>query len=278
MNKTWPDRELALLQRYVADLDLTGVHAGKPYESVLRRFQRFAMDCAPKRPLDKGTLQAWLRQCMSESTLGMAVRRAQLVTRFLDWLVANSYLPRNPFHDLREPCRRQSTAAIVRALVSPDPDSELKSLHGLPGFGSHLGPIMREHVERMKTLGFRYDEARFRKFDEFLQQRTGARNESLTSLVEEYAKLASTPASYMERVKVGRLIARSLQRTNPMTPDYMQLVVGHSTSGAEEIAKMASGAKVIKAFNHVYAQIIHSSPEFGNRKANVFIAGDDAEA
>jgi NADPH-dependent F420 reductase len=66
--------------------------------------------------------------------------------------------------------------------------------------------------------------------------------------------------------------------TNPMTPDYMQLVVGHSTSGAEEIAKMASGAKVIKAFNHVYAQIIHSSPEFGNRKANVFIAGDDAEA
>lgn len=217
MNKTWPDRELAL-QRYVADLDLTGVHAGKPYESVLRRFQRFAMDCAPKRPLDKGTLQAWLRQCMSESTLGMAVRRAQLVTRFLDWLVANSYLPRNPFHDLREPCRRQSTAAIVRALVSPDPDSELKSLHGLPGFGSHLGPIMREHVERMKTLGFRYDEARFRRFDEFLQQRTGARNESLTSLVEEYAKLASTPASYMERVKVGRLIARSLQRTNPMTP------------------------------------------------------------
>lgn len=63
-----------------------------------------------------------------------------------------------------------------------------------------------------------------------------------------------------------------------MTPDYMQLVVGHSTSGAEEIAKMASGAKVVKAFNHVYAQIIHSSPQFGNRKANVFIAGDDIEA
>jgi len=66
--------------------------------------------------------------------------------------------------------------------------------------------------------------------------------------------------------------------TNPMTPDYMQLVVGHGTSGAEEIAKMASGARVVKAFNHIYAQIIHSGPQFGNRKANVFIAGDDAEA
>ncbi|MBI1956564.1 MAG: tyrosine-type recombinase/integrase [Acidobacteria bacterium] len=218
MNKIWPDRELALLRRYVADLDLTGVRAGKPYESVLRRFQTFAMDHRPKRPLDQGTLQGWLRQCASESTLAMAVRRAQIVTRFLDWLVANGYLTVNPFSELRRTCRRQSTAAIVRALVSPDPDSALKSLRSLPRFGSHLGPVMREHVERMKTLGFRYDEARFRRFDEFLQQRTDASNESLAPLVEEYAKLASSPASYMERVKVGRLIARSLQRTDPMTP------------------------------------------------------------
>lgn len=66
--------------------------------------------------------------------------------------------------------------------------------------------------------------------------------------------------------------------TNPMTPDYMQLVVGHDTSGAEEIARMAPGAKVVKAFNHIYAQIIHSSPQFGDRRANVFIAGEDTEA
>jgi NADPH-dependent F420 reductase len=66
--------------------------------------------------------------------------------------------------------------------------------------------------------------------------------------------------------------------TNPMTPDYMQLVVGYDSSAAEEIAKMALGAHVVKAFNHIYAQIIHSSPQFGDRRANVFIAGDDAKA
>lgn len=66
--------------------------------------------------------------------------------------------------------------------------------------------------------------------------------------------------------------------TNPMTSDYMQLVIGYDTSGAEEIAKMAPGAKVVKAFNHIYAQIIHSSPQFDDRRANVFIAGDDAAA
>src|SRR5262245_16626165 len=115
MNKTWPDRELALLRRYVADLDLAGVRSGKPYESVLRRFQTYAMKRDPKRPLDQETVQAWLRQCVSESTLAMAVRRAQMVTRFLDWLVAKGCLAQNPFNDLRQACRRRSTAAIVRA-------------------------------------------------------------------------------------------------------------------------------------------------------------------
>lgn len=66
--------------------------------------------------------------------------------------------------------------------------------------------------------------------------------------------------------------------TNPMTDDYMALVVGHSSSGAEEIAKLAPGAKVVKAFNHVYAQILHSSPQFGAQNATVFFCGDDAAA
>ncbi len=215
MTKAWPDRERALLRRYVADLDLRGACAGKPYESVLRRFQTFVTDHAPEGALDSTTLQAWLRECVKQSPLGMAVRRAQTVSCFLDWLVASGYLAVNPFADLRRGCRRQSTAAVVRALVSPDPDSALESLRGLPRFGSHLGPVIQAHVERMKTLGLRYDENLFRHFDEFVQRLPSAQSESLSSLVEEYAKLAPSPATYMERVKVGRAIARFLQRTNP---------------------------------------------------------------
>ena len=145
----------------------------------------------------------------------MAVRRAQTVSGFLDWLATSGYLPVNPFADVRRSCRRQSIAAVVRALVSPDPDSALESLRGLPRFGSHLGSVIQAHVERMKSLGLRYDENRFRHFDEFVQRRPGAESESLSSLVEEYAKLAPSPATYMELVKVGRAIARSLQCTNP---------------------------------------------------------------
>ncbi len=73
----------------------------------------------------------------------------------------------------------------------------------------------------------------------------------------------------------GKLL---LDCTNPMTDDYMELVVGHTTSGAEEVARRARGAKVVKAFNHVYAQIVHSSPRFGSQNASVFYCGDDPGA
>lgn len=66
--------------------------------------------------------------------------------------------------------------------------------------------------------------------------------------------------------------------TNPFSPDFMSVLVGHTTSGAEEIAKWAAGANVVKAFSHIYAQIIHSSPLFGSQRATVFYCGDDAEA
>ena len=36
--------------------------------------------------------------------------------------------------------------------------------------------------------------------------------------------------------------------TNPLTPDYMGLTLGHSTSAAEEIAQAVPGIEVVKGF------------------------------
>jgi NADPH-dependent F420 reductase len=66
--------------------------------------------------------------------------------------------------------------------------------------------------------------------------------------------------------------------TNPMTSDWMRLVEGLTTSGAEKIQSLVPGAQVVKAFNHVYAQIIQSSPLFGSQNASVFYCGDNADA
>ena len=67
--------------------------------------------------------------------------------------------------------------------------------------------------------------------------------------------------------------------TNPLTPDYMGLTLGHSTSAAEEIAKAVPEAVLVKAFNTLFAQVLAEGAEFGaGRKASVFVAGDSEPA
>lgn len=66
--------------------------------------------------------------------------------------------------------------------------------------------------------------------------------------------------------------------TNPLTPDYMGLTIGHATSAGEEIQKLAPKAKVVKAFNTIFAQVLANGGKAAGRAATVFIAGDDASA
>jgi predicted dinucleotide-binding enzyme len=67
--------------------------------------------------------------------------------------------------------------------------------------------------------------------------------------------------------------------TNPLTADYMGLTLGHSISAAEEIAKSAPGAEVVKGFNTLFAQVLADGADFANgQKASVFVASDSARA
>jgi len=67
--------------------------------------------------------------------------------------------------------------------------------------------------------------------------------------------------------------------TNPLTPDYMGLTIGHNTSAAEEIAKAVPNAAVVKGFNTLFAQVLAAGADFGNkRKASVFLASDSTRA
>lgn len=67
--------------------------------------------------------------------------------------------------------------------------------------------------------------------------------------------------------------------TNPLTPDYMGLTIGHDTSAAEQIAKAIPGAQVVKGFNTLFAQVLGAGADFGDgRKATVFLASDSERA
>lgn len=65
--------------------------------------------------------------------------------------------------------------------------------------------------------------------------------------------------------------------TNPITPDFSGLLFGHSTSAAEEIARVAPRARVVKAFNTIFAALFDLPPE-KTSTVPVFLAGDDAAA
>lgn len=66
--------------------------------------------------------------------------------------------------------------------------------------------------------------------------------------------------------------------TNPLAPDFMSLAVGHTTSGAEEVARWAPGARVVKAFNTVFASVVRAAPQLPPPKPTIFCCGDDAAA
>ena len=65
--------------------------------------------------------------------------------------------------------------------------------------------------------------------------------------------------------------------SNPIKPDFSGLLFGHTTSAAEEIQAAAKGAKVVKAFNTIFAGIFSGSAK-STASVKVFIAGDDAAA
>jgi hypothetical protein len=68
---------------------------------------------------------------------------------------------------------------------------------------------------------------------------------------------------------------------NPLSgsPDALKkgLVLGHTTSAAEQIAQWAKGAKVVKAFNTIGAKNM-ADPMFRGQNATMFICGDDVDA
>jgi 8-hydroxy-5-deazaflavin:NADPH oxidoreductase len=61
--------------------------------------------------------------------------------------------------------------------------------------------------------------------------------------------------------------------TNPIDANF-SLAVGFDTSGGEEVAKLAPGARVYKAMNQVGFEIM-ADPNFAAGKPVMFVAGDD---
>jgi predicted dinucleotide-binding enzyme len=68
-----------------------------------------------------------------------------------------------------------------------------------------------------------------------------------------------------------------LDCTNPLKDDLSGLAVGHTTSGAEQVAAWASSKRVVKIFNTTGFENM-AQPSYGGAPITMFFAGDDASA
>ncbi|MCB1474746.1 MAG: NAD(P)-binding domain-containing protein [Rhodobiaceae bacterium] len=66
--------------------------------------------------------------------------------------------------------------------------------------------------------------------------------------------------------------------SNPVTEDFSELQLGHDTSAAEHIAAALPGARVVKAFNTIFAQHYGSDLKIAGAPLQTFVASDDEAA
>lgn len=90
--------------------------------------------------------------------------------------------------------------------------------------------------------------------------------------------LALPYAAALEEARTNRAFDGKIlvDITNPIGSDG-SLAVGHTTSAAEEIQKAAPRAKVVKAFNTIFAGVF-DTPNTATATVPIFIAGDDPKA
>lgn len=68
-----------------------------------------------------------------------------------------------------------------------------------------------------------------------------------------------------------------LDISNPVKADFSGLTIGHTTSAAEELQAAAPGAKVVKAFNTIFAGLFEL-PASDTAAVPVFVAGNGEAA
>ena len=187
----WTDPDRTIVTRYLGTLRLRSAISRTYYAQVLHSFQAAA---ERRRVIDRQTLEEWLRKWGAHWQPTTLLHRARIVDRFLDHLVELELIDSNPVAVLRSELSVKQSRPIWKALASRKPDQALEALRRPKPFGSVLGEAMREHVERMRSRGYRYttQAAWFLRFDRFLHAHPELGNEPVATMLEHWAAAKTT--------------------------------------------------------------------------------------
>jgi len=145
--------------------------------------------------------------------------------------------------------------------------------------GSGLGKIWANKGHRV-IFSFSRDPKKLRALAESSPQSRAASPAEAAEL-SEIVLLSVGWAAAEDAIKAAGSLSGKIiiDCTNPLRSDLSGLSVGLTTSAAEEIAKMAPEAIVVKAFNTVFAEVYHSESRlFGSRRPTMFYCSDNTEA
>jgi integrase/recombinase XerD len=212
-----PVKDQQHIERFLESMRFRYPRTAVVYRCMLRGFVRAVR--AHKGNITgvtEKTLRAWMRAHRGEWPARAFVDRAQLIDRFLSWKRQNGHSANNPFDKLRSQYGG-SIAPIVRALLSADSATELQKLCTLPAFGSALGTQMREYVELMRSLGYRYkaSEERLKRFDRFLQRRPDLGGQPLPTLIEAWRQSGRGVEHALVAQICGRMLSKAQHRHDP---------------------------------------------------------------
>lgn len=100
-----------------------------------------------------------------------------------------------------------------------------------------------------------------------------AQASDIVILAVPFSQIAPTTAA------LGSLDGKTvIDVTNPLTPDFMGMTIGHTTSAGEAVQAAFPQARVVKAFNTILAQVLAKAASGAKALPSVLIAGDHAEA
>lgn len=213
---TWLD-DSTVIDRYVRSLVVRTGKARRSYRMELAAFQRFIIKHGVGDELTESAVTAWVQARTREIPLSLVIDRAGIVNRFLDALVRDGSLRGNPFRTIRDRYGARRLAPIVRALASANPPQALEALRPLPPWGSPLGPLMREHLELMRAMGYRYvsQGVRFAAFDRFLQTRPDLTGQPLDAMVQAWSQSPPTIGHAWHCAELAADLSRAMRRIDP---------------------------------------------------------------
>jgi integrase/recombinase XerD len=173
---------------------------------------------SPKRAPSLDRVREWLKREAARSPLPSVVARAGLLSRYLSWRAARGGGP-DPIAQLKAQYGRRLTP-IIRALLEDDYTSSLEALRPLPQWGSVHGPLMREHVERRRALGYKYDHrARvLRRFDRYLQCHPDLHAQALAAQLAAWRRSSRTPRHELCVEQCAHTLSQALHRKDLTVP------------------------------------------------------------